>query len=125
MRVNRGNYFVASSAAFSSIPKSWTKSLLTAGHGRVRLGNMEFSRAFVSEGGFFDSFSAYWESADGRTLVRVSDHWCTGATRKTNACQKIRSCLWTLRGRINPVSHEGRLLSGGVVRFRDMRWLTP
>lgn len=122
MRITRQNYFVASFAKFSSIPAKWTKSLLLAGeHGRVKLGNMEFSRTFLSEGRFYNSFSAYFESADGRTLIRVSDHWCAGTTSKTNACLKIRSCSWALRGRINPVEHGGRLLSGGIVRSATCR----
>ena len=130
MKVDRSNYFVATAAEFRSIPASWTRRLLEGGEGPVKLGNMAFSKIFTSENPYWGSVSVYWESADGSTLVRVSDHWstdtCVGRTaRGVKLCGRIRSCFWRLSGHMNPVRKDWKSLSGGIVRYDSMRWLGP
>ena len=122
--IDRKNYFVATAAEFRAIPSKWARALLRGG--KVRLGNQTFVPDYVSGkdedpySGIDKSLSAYWVSADGSTLIRVSDHWC-GATRELKRCHSIRSCLWRLRGKPRLVYHDGLRLAGGIVRFRDMR----
>ena len=121
---DRKNYFVSTEAEFRAIPSKWARALLRGGN--VRLGNQTFVPDYVSRldgdpySGIGPSFSAYWVSADGSTLVRVSDHWC-GATSGMKRCHNIRSCIWSLRGKVRTVFQDGFVLAGGIVRFRDMR----
>ena len=137
--VDRKNYFVASAAEFRAIPSKWVRALLRVGK-KIRLGNRRYLLDHVSKvdemrGDYFTggyharSFSAYWVSADGSELIRVSDHWCLGANRrwatsdKAKRCPNVKSCLWWLSGKPHAVESDGFRLVGGIVRFRDMRSL--
>lgn len=119
MKITKENYFVASAAEFRAIPSKWSLALLRGGE-KVRLGNQTFLKNYTSVGGGYNSFSAYWVSADDSTLIRVSDHWSKAATKKVKSCQNIRSCYWWLRGKARVVKKNGRSLTGGIVRFCDM-----
>ena len=137
MKIDKENYFVASAAEFRTIPSKWVRALLRGGK-KCRLGNRRYLVNYISRvdemrgdafsGGYHaKSFSAYWVSADGEELIRVSDHWYLGpnarwaSSDKAKRCPNIASCHWRLAGKPQVVQSHGFGLCGGIVRFRDMR----
>lgn len=92
MTVTRDDYFISTSATWRALPLPWVRALMTARKQdistAVRLGNHHYQLDYKSRS------SWYWVSADGRFLIRLSDHWSSGSSSIN--CGRIRDCRWRL-----------------------------
>ena len=88
----------------------------------VRLGNHLWVPDHLSN--WHDSFSAYWISADGQYILRVSDHWSEGP-KGVKTCGPIGQSYWTLNGKVRTAGVKHPLHSHplwvGIAKLSEMK----
>lgn len=109
--IDASNYFEASAGEFRKLPRKVTRLFLS------NIGKSVMWDGQTWEFNFRSANSYYWTS--GTHLLRVSDHWSSGAVRC--ACRWIRRCWWTLASRSRSMK-EGCVdgFYSGIISFTEM-----
>ena len=147
MKINEQNYFLSSTGSFDPLSPKMTQRFWDAlslerpefiwdtldGEYHleypkkvkpVTMNGHRFDFTFLSFNQRWGSISCYWVSSDKKFLVRLSDHWSSGA-RRSPGCRKIRNCRWRLRkskakGEF-PWLLDEKFVEGGIIAFNKLK----
>lgn len=113
-------------ASFRSLPGGTVEFLLSNGFEKpVKLGKLTLHHVRTDSDGA-GHFSAYWTDEEKEHLVRVSDSWSVFSRKKfakmgMRKTGDLGTCFWRLKQKPKTVEYRGNKVTGGIVRFSDMK----